>query len=165
MSAALWFDIMRQIPISAFLSILWLVSCLFLMHLCFLKTVCTKSLTHSSLIFLYECGDCLLMDRSVCSHWRDVCLEQVSAVYIHKSAHCKQTGQGQFFFALKSISSKGRAWDALGPKKQKVLSPSWNNRLQLSLFIESKRKNWKCLCFYYMWKTWLVKIIDFDRKK
>lgn len=153
MSAALWFDIMRQIPISAILSILWLVSCLFLGHLC-LKTVCTKALP-SSLIFLYEC-DCLLMDRSVCSHWCDVCLEQVSAVYIHKSAHCKQTGQGQFF-RLESISSKGRAWDALGPKKTKSTFPSWNNRLQLSLFIESKHKTESVCVFITCEKPDLLK--------
>lgn len=147
MSAALWFDIMRQIPISAFLSILWLVSCLFLMHLCFLKTVCTKSLTHSSLIFLYECGDCLLMDRSVCSHWRDVCLEQVSAVYIHKSAHCKQTGQGQFFSPWKAYHPK-EGHETLWDPKNKKYFPLHGTTDFNSVFSLSQNTKTESVCVF-----------------
>ena len=76
----------------------------------FKKNVCTKSLTHSSLSFLYESGDYLFMDKSICSHWCDISLEQVSAIDTHKSAHCKQTGQGQLCFPLEKciIQRKGR---------------------------------------------------------
>lgn len=163
MSAALWFDIMRQIPISACLSILWLVSCLFFGHLCFLKTVCTKSLTHSSLIFLYECGDCLLMDRSVCSHWRDVCLEQVSAVYIHKSAHCKQTGQGQLCFPLEKRIIKRKGMRSSGILKTQSTFPFMEQQTSTQSLHWVKTQNWKHLCFYYMWKTWFIKMIDWNK--
>lgn len=146
MSAVLWFDIMRQIPISAILSILWLVSCLFLGHLYFLKTVCTKSLTHSSLIFLYECGDCLLMDRSVCSHWRDVCLEQVSAVYIHKSAHCKQTGQGQFFRLEKHIIQR-KGMRRSGTQKTKSTFPFMEQQTSTQSFHWVKTQKLKVFVF------------------
>lgn len=76
----------------------------------FKKYVCTKSLTHSSLSFLYESGDYLFMDKSICSRWCGISLEQVSAIDIHKSAHCKQTGQGQLCFPLEKciIQRKGR---------------------------------------------------------